>query len=316
MSAFLLSVRRQGRLFHLPDGVRRHVRELGPESVAERTGLGPELTSLLAVHDAVNWVAVGGLPPHHAPQAGVLPMPRHSLQVRRATPGEDAYLGWASTEYVADLGIPVVVPDPSQVLIPWFGSGAPLGSQRRGREGDPAAAGSGRAAVRRRSSRREEAGTAPAVAPSPAQAVVRPALPGPSPEPWVAWRAAIGAPVVPPVTASVTHPPGLTLGGSCLLYEGVDAFADRVLGEDLQISWGDVPPAAALAGTLQVLGETLERLQDSLDSVDRGHSTLLDLRSAVCAIVDRRDAAESLNSSVYAITREWPQSLGRSPPRW
>lgn len=53
MSAFLLSVRRQGRLFHLPDGVRRHVRELSTEAVADRTGLRRELASLLALHDSV-----------------------------------------------------------------------------------------------------------------------------------------------------------------------------------------------------------------------------------------------------------------------
>ncbi|GAB0497131.1 hypothetical protein MMPV_008454 [Pyropia vietnamensis] len=40
VSAFLLSARRQGRLFHLPDGVRRHVTELGIEAVTEQSGLG------------------------------------------------------------------------------------------------------------------------------------------------------------------------------------------------------------------------------------------------------------------------------------
>ncbi|GAB0497121.1 hypothetical protein MMPV_008444 [Pyropia vietnamensis] len=52
VSAFLLSARRQGRLFHLPDGVRRHVTELGIEAVTEQSGLRTELEGLLAVHDA------------------------------------------------------------------------------------------------------------------------------------------------------------------------------------------------------------------------------------------------------------------------
>ncbi|GAB0497613.1 hypothetical protein MMPV_008948 [Pyropia vietnamensis] len=63
VSAFLLSARRQGRLFHLPDGVRRHVTELGIEAVTEQSGLRTELEGLLAVHDAVNRSVAGlGIP--------------------------------------------------------------------------------------------------------------------------------------------------------------------------------------------------------------------------------------------------------------
>lgn len=177
-------------------------------------------------------------------------MPRHSLQVRQATPGDDSYHGWASTEFVADLGVPVVVPDLNQVLSPWLGSGASLCSQRRGREGDPFAAGSGRAAVRRRSGRQFDVGGAPIVATLPAQAMARHALPGPAPGPWVASPAARAVPVAPPVTASVTYPTEVSRGGSRLWYQGVDAFADRVLGEDLQVSWGDVSPAATMSCTV------------------------------------------------------------------
>lgn len=77
VSAFLLFACRQGRLFRLPTGVRRHVRELGVEAVAERTGLSRELGSLLDLHDAVNWSTVFTLSSSRVPQAEVPPMPRH-----------------------------------------------------------------------------------------------------------------------------------------------------------------------------------------------------------------------------------------------
>lgn len=159
-STFLLSLRRQGRLFHLASGVRRHIDELGIECLADRTGLTQELATLVAFHDAVRWVAVGSLLAFRPPQAGVPQLPRHSLRVRRTTPGEDTYKGWASTEYVGDLGVPIVMPDPYQVLSPWFGSAAPMGSQRRVREGSSALAGSGRRATLRRAICRDDDGVA------------------------------------------------------------------------------------------------------------------------------------------------------------
>lgn len=134
VSAFLLSARRRGWLFYLPKCVRRHIRELGIEAIAERTGLSRELEALLAVHDAVKWSAVLTLPPFQVPQAGVLPMPRHSLRVHRASRCEYDYRGWTSTEVVADLGIPVVLPDTLQVSAPWFGAPHSSGATRRHRE--------------------------------------------------------------------------------------------------------------------------------------------------------------------------------------
>lgn len=75
--SFLLSVRRQGRLFHLPTGVRRHIAQLGVDLIAAKTGLAWEFEALLAVHDAVNWAGVLALPPYRDPQAGATPLPRH-----------------------------------------------------------------------------------------------------------------------------------------------------------------------------------------------------------------------------------------------
>lgn len=66
---------------------------------------------LLALHDAVNWAAVRTLPPYHPPQAGVYPLPRHSLRIRRSGEGENHYRGWASTNFVSDLGIPRFLAD-------------------------------------------------------------------------------------------------------------------------------------------------------------------------------------------------------------
>lgn len=97
-----------------------------------------ELESLLAAHDDVNWSAVSTLPPFHEPQAEAVLMPRHSLRIRRASSGESNYRGWASTEVVADLGIPTVLPDPLQVLAPWFSNPTTIGARasRRYREWD------------------------------------------------------------------------------------------------------------------------------------------------------------------------------------
>lgn len=130
-SAFLLSARRQGRLFRLPTGVRRHIGNTGVNAIAEQTGMARELEALLAVNDAVNWSAVSTLPPFREPQAGALPLPRYSLLIRRATLGEDHLRGLASTEAVADLGVPVFLPDPLQVVVPWFFNPTPMGTGRR-----------------------------------------------------------------------------------------------------------------------------------------------------------------------------------------
>lgn len=131
---FFLSARRQGWLFHLPSGVRPHIGDIGVDAIAERTGLARELEALLAVNDAVNWSAVSTLPPFREPQAGALPLPRYSLLIRRATLGGDHYRELASTEAVADLGVPVFLPDPLQVVVPWFGNPTPMGTGRWNRE--------------------------------------------------------------------------------------------------------------------------------------------------------------------------------------
>lgn len=66
-SSFPLSARRQGRLFHIPTGVRRHIGELGVDAIDAKTGMARELEPLLAVQDAVNWAGVLALPPFRDP---------------------------------------------------------------------------------------------------------------------------------------------------------------------------------------------------------------------------------------------------------
>lgn len=61
---------------------------------------------------------------------------------------------------MGDLGVPVVMPDPYQVLSPWFGSAAPLGSQLRVREESSALAGYGRRATLSRAICRDDDGVA------------------------------------------------------------------------------------------------------------------------------------------------------------
>lgn len=102
----------------------------------------------MAVHDAVNWSAVATLPPFQDANPGALPLPRHSLRIRRATSVEDGYQGWAFTESVPDLGISVVLPDPLQVVYSWFGNQSPMGPGRRHRDWD--STGGGRETSRRR----------------------------------------------------------------------------------------------------------------------------------------------------------------------
>lgn len=72
-SSFSLSARRQGLLLHLSAGVFRHIRELGADVIAERTGLARQLGALPAVHDAMKWAAVSTLPPFREPEARALP---------------------------------------------------------------------------------------------------------------------------------------------------------------------------------------------------------------------------------------------------
>lgn len=133
---FPLSVRQQHRPLHLPIGVRRLFGEIGVHTIAERTGLARELEALLAVNDSVTWSAVSNLPLCPDPQAGALPLPCHSLRIRRAALSEDNYCGLASTESVADLGIPRVLPQPLQVVAPWFSYPTPTGTVRSYRELD------------------------------------------------------------------------------------------------------------------------------------------------------------------------------------
>ena len=294
-SSFLLSVRRQGRLFHLPTGVRRHIAQLGVDLIAAKTGLAREFEALLAVHDAVNWAGVLALPPYRDPQAGASPLPRHSVRIRRTQPGEPNCHGWASTEAVADLGIPMVIHDPLQVLAPWFGNPIPAAVGRRPREWG--SAGGEREVSRRRAEPRRGYDGAPSVGsyrasyqapPAPVVAVSAPVAP-------------MAAPVSPP--APVMHD-----GGPRLWYEGVDALVARAMREGLSVSWGDIPPGAALVGSARCFGGVLDRLQTALEDVEAGRSTLVQLCTEVTRVIDRREIADRWSTEVYALTREWPPS--------
>lgn len=154
--------------------------------------------SNMALHDAVSWSVITTLPPFREPQAGALPMPRHSLRIRRVNSGEDGYRGWASTEVVAHLGIPMVLPDTLQVLAPSFGNPTPTGARAPRRYHEWESTGGGLVTSRRRGESRRVAGgaaslryvypprsgrvpywasPAPAVAaPAPAAAVSAPAV--------------------------------------------------------------------------------------------------------------------------------------------
>ncbi|GAB0495570.1 hypothetical protein MMPV_006872 [Pyropia vietnamensis] len=296
VSAFLLSARRQGRLFHLPDGVRRHVTELGIEAVTEQSGLRTELEGLLAVHDAVNWVAVATLPPYQPAQGGHPPMPRHSLRIRRVSVGEDNCHGWASTESVAGLGIPVVPGDPAQAFTPWFAPVGPTGGRRHrpsdgeagAREG-PRAAPAYRGYPRRGGGAPSAASRVPLVGPSgvpPLSGGVAPASASPA-----LWFLRVAPPrgtrAWMPVSISTWGmPPGLT-GGN--------------------------PPSDAVVGTVHAFGELLGSIRWALDNVNSGRGTLLEFRERVAHAVDSDDLFRRWEATLTADTRAWTRSTPPGP---
>lgn len=170
-------------------------------------------------------------------------MPQHSLRVRRAGPGEDHYRGWASTKAAADLGIPVVLPDPGQVLSPWFGAVPTLGAQRWFRDWDMAEG--GREVSRRRGETRRVTGGASSKGPAPSSGS-GPAQDWSSSPPALAEKPLLALGIAS--TASLRP-----VAAQCLRYDGVDAVLTRELREELSASWGDVPSGAALVGTARNL---------------------------------------------------------------
>ncbi|GAB0497905.1 hypothetical protein MMPV_009242 [Pyropia vietnamensis] len=295
VSAFLLSARRQGRLFHLPDGVRRHVTELGIEAVTEQSGLRTELEGLLAVHDAVNWVAVATLPPYQPAQGGHPPMPRHSLRIRRVSVGEDNCHGWASTESVAGLGIPVVPGDPAQAFTPWFAPVGPTGGRRhRPSDGEAGAREGPRAAPAYRGYPRRGGG-----APSAASRVP---LVGPSGVPPLSGGVA-------PASASPGPAGGgasslVPAGGSTPWHTGLDARIYQHLGD---------APGDAVVGTVHAFGELLGSIRWALDNVNSGRGTLLEFRERVAHAVDSDDLFRRWEATLTADTRAWTRSTPPGP---
>lgn len=66
-------------------------------------------------------------------------------------------------------------------------------------------------------------------------------------------------------------------GGQRLYYEGVDSLITRALREGLPVSWGDILPGAAQVRNAGCFGRVLDCIQLALESVEAGHSTLLEL---------------------------------------
>lgn len=82
----------------------------------------------------------------------------------------------------------------------------------------------------------------------------------------------------------------------------------RQFTKALPVSWGDTPTGGALVGTAHCFAWVLDRLQMALDSVEAGHSTLVDLCAEVTQAPNRREIADRWSSEVYATTRDWPSS--------
>lgn len=91
-------------------------------------------------------------------------------------------------------------------------------------------------------------------------------------------------------------------------------FFSRELRERRTASSGDIPPGAALVGTLRCFGGVLDRIQLPLESVEAGRSTLVELCTEVTQAVDRLEIADQWSAEVYATTREWPPSDGGDIP--
>lgn len=304
ISAFLLAARRQGSLFSLPLGVRRHVHRLGIEAVAAGTGLAQELAALLAVHDTMKWASVLNLPPYRPPQAGTSPHPRRSLRVRRTAADEESCHGWASTESVADLGIPIVAPDPYQEQALYISPAPTLGSQRRPREG-------GLSGVARPTSRRRGAwapgpsatSAVPDVVIPPSGAVLAFASPGVPP--------AVAA--VPPSTPGGSHASTQAGGRSRPWSEGAEAYILGTLGMDPQVRWADVPHLLGLAGTVRLVAEVKEVVDPALEAVRSVRITLLEFHSRVAEVHDIDRMSERWAAAIAANARDWPRSLEPSP---
>lgn len=205
---------------------------------------------------------------------------------------------------MADLGIPVVLPDSLQVLSPWFGAVPTSGTHRRNRDWD--SSGGGREASRRRGETRRVTGgssfvgSARSPGSGPSQYWAASSLPmaeGPPPAPGIASPGSVGP-----------------VAGQRQWYEGADAVITRDLREELSVSWGDVSPGATLIGTARTLSGVLDNLQWAPDAVASGRGTLLELCSEVTQIVNRQEVADRWGRKVYAEMRERLPSGDQSPP--
>lgn len=110
----------------------------------------------------------------------------------------------------------------------------------------------------------------------------------------------------PPAPEVMSLAPVLSFGSRRIWYQGVDALIARELQEGLSVSFGDVPPAAALVGTARSLVWVLERFHVALAEVEAGRTTLLELCTEAFQAVNRRDVADRWSVEVYAATREGP----------
>lgn len=69
--------------------------------------------------------------------------------------------------------------------------------------------------------------------------------------------------------------------GPRLWYEGVDALNTREQREGPSVSCGALSPGAAAVGTVRCFARVLDRIQLTLQSVEAGHSTLVELCTEV-----------------------------------
>ncbi|GAB0498673.1 hypothetical protein MMPV_010020 [Pyropia vietnamensis] len=264
-----------------------------------QSGLRTELEGLLAVHDAVNWVAVATLPPYQPAQGGHPPMPRHSLRIRRVSVGEDNCHGWASTESVAGLGIPWcpgTLPRRSAVVRARRSDGWPSSPPSDGevgaREG-PRAAPAYRGYPRRGGGAPSAASRVPLAGPSgvpPLSGGVAPASASPGP-------AGGGASSLVPA------------GGSTPWHTGLDARIYQHLGDAPGLTGGN-PPSDAVVGTVHAFGELLGSIRWALDNVNSGRGTLLEFRERVAHAVDSDD----LFRRWEAPDRGYPRLARSTPP--
>ncbi|GAB0491152.1 hypothetical protein MMPV_002401 [Pyropia vietnamensis] len=217
---------------------------------------------------------------------------------------EDNCHGWASTESVAGLGIPVVPGDPAQAFTPWFAPVGPTGGRRhRPSDGEAGAREGPRAAPAYRGYPRRGGG-----APSAASRVP---LVGPSGVPPLSGGVA-------PASASPGPAGGgasslVPAGGSTPWHTGLDARIYQHLGDAPRVDWGGIPPSDAVVGTVHAFGELLGSIRWALDNVNSGRGTLLEFRERVAHAVDSDDLFRRWEATLTADTRAWTRSTPPGP---